>query len=123
MNLALRSATPRPGSARNRNVFVAFEKKVETLAAGGGVTPGWTEWTRRWANVAIQSGGEQMTGDQIVSVASYVVTCDWDSGLEESRPSDRIKVLKDDRYLYVVSRMNPDERNQELKFLCREVQP
>lgn len=104
-----------------RHVLVAFDHRVETQDAGGGISPTWREYARRWASVAAGDANERTLADRVMAIGAVEVLLDYDPELADACvPTDRIRLLESGRPLYIVSCVNVAEQNRALRIICRE---
>lgn len=82
----------------------------------GEQTESWTTYTTVWAAIKTLSGRELEHAQQISAEATHRVTARYNSSVTEEN-----RVIFGSRTFEVVSINNPEERNEYLILLCKEV--
>lgn len=102
----------RSGKLRHR---VTLQEPSETLDEYGERVEGWTSYADRWCGISPLTGKELTQAQQVQPVVTHRVTMRQTDAV---KPTHRI--LHRERYLYVESILDADERGREMTLMCRE---
>lgn len=104
----------RAGSMRQR---ISLQRKTVTRGAMGGEVLTWVTQTTTWAEARPLSGDELVAGEQRQSTTTTEFRIRYDSAVV---PKPEWRVLWGPSVYEIISVINVDGRNRELRLQCRE---
>jgi len=84
----------------------------------GEATDSWSTDSTVWAAIEPLRGRELLHAQQISAEVTYKITIRYTSTVT---PDDRVVKADDSRIFEIVSVINPEERDEYLELLCKEI--
>lgn len=106
--------------AKQRNVYVEFQRPTNTQDAGGGSTQAYTTYATAWVEKKDASGREFTLAQQTHPTMAHMLIADWNPDIALSTTKDRIRLMGTDRYLNILAKDDPNESHNEVVFVCAE---
>lgn len=101
------------GKLRHR---ITLQEYTTTKDSYGAEIESWADKVSVFASIEPLSGREYFKAQQINAEVTTSITIRYISGV---LPKMRIRLS--DRYFEILSVINPEEKNRELRLMCREV--
>lgn len=98
---------------------VTLQTLSESRSASGAVSHTWRQLSSKRASIEALQGREYWNGSQTLADQRFVIKMSYDSTSAEITPTGRI--LFGSRVFDIETKTNPNEMNQELHFICREL--
>ena len=101
------------GKLRHR---VSLQELARNQSVTGEMIPSYAPYATVWASVEPLTGRELEFAQQITAETNYRVTIRYNSKVDVEH-----RVVFGDNTFEVTSVVNPDERNEQLFLMCKEV--
>lgn len=103
-----------PGLLRHK---ITIQQKDNTKNDYGEPNGEWEDvYANTWAKIAHLSGKQLWEAEKVNSKITHEVIIRYKAGIKSS-----MKVIFGDRYFEIMYSLNPNERNEYLKLMCKEI--
>lgn len=110
----------RPINSGRLRQRVTLQSVTETADGYGQPIQTWTDVATFWAEVSPLTGNEAVNVKQIWATATHKVRLRYQGSAITLSPTQRFKLIKNDRILNLVNINNVEERNRSYECLCQE---
>lgn len=105
-------------SAGKRRHLVSIERPTASAAnAYGETTDTWSEYCQAYVGIIPQSAREYVAAQGVRADMTHLLRMLYTDGVGVT---NQMRVKFNNRYLHIVSVLNPAERNVELQLVCVE---